>query len=202
LTAACFAHEEDQTGTEETNAREPTAAKEHPIAAREWKTMPTALFCSRRENLGSTLCWENRDKARRQQKTKEKRICARHKLKKTDLDATRYDFFTSSRIEEQPCSKKRNNLKIDVGKKNREHGWEIGPGAELSARPEQRKSLALLDPIGNETRDPVRESKTEAGAAQLRNPKQGTKTGERHKLAREPRWTHKTKKIDFFLVIQ
>jgi hypothetical protein len=82
---------------------------------------------------------------------------------------------------------KRNNMKIDSGKKNREHGWETGPGVELSVRPERRKSLALLDPIGNETRDPVRESKTYAGAVQLRNPKQGMKTGERHKLAREPR---------------
>jgi hypothetical protein len=39
LDAACFTHEEDQTGTDLTNAREPAAAK----ALREKKTMPAVL---------------------------------------------------------------------------------------------------------------------------------------------------------------
>jgi hypothetical protein len=43
LATACFAHELDQTGTKEMNAREPTTAKENPIAARERKMMSTAL---------------------------------------------------------------------------------------------------------------------------------------------------------------
>jgi hypothetical protein len=80
--------------------------------------------------------------------------------------------FTSSRIEEQSCSKRKEQLE----------NWETGPGAELSARSERRKSLANENGVRQQ---PVaRESQIQ-----------------QNKINKETDWTHKTK-IDFFIAIK
>jgi hypothetical protein len=150
------------------NAQEPTAVRRIQLQCAN-KNDADGAFCSRCENLESTLCRENRDQGLRQQKTKEKLICASQNDE--DLETIWAWFFSVSPAAESrnnPAAKERNNLKI--GKQDRAQNSALDLSGE---NPWRTKTGVRQQPVARESQI------------------------QQNKINKETDWTHKTK-IDFF----